>query len=284
MLFMYLLTSPTKQWCRVKLKVNDFTEEEWPLMIAASHKNMDLGQEQSINLVIACAWSPAGLALHRRPVLAVLTSNHLLSLWQSNSDPQEPDSWIRVLVVNHTLSVSEASHAPARILCMNWAPNMSASDQELAHGRDWGSFLLIVGISDEVSVRVIDVSSPYTNKGQTNWALSEVASLNPLNKGQSSQTVSWLDYHLNESAGVDYVGFGHTKTRMVNPLRCVSCRFKGVYTHSIIPLSQELSTEPINQASGHHTFNAESKAMISRSPAMWVPESVSASDRTWEIS
>ena len=274
------MTSSTKQWCRVKIKVNDFTEEEWPLMMPASHGIMDLGEEQSITLVIACAWSPAGLGLHRRSVLAVLTTNHLLSLWQSKSDPQEPDSWTRVLVVNPTLTISEASHAPARIRCMNWAPEMSAPDQEVAHKRAWGPFLLIIGVSDEASVRVIEVSSPYTETDQTTWGFSELATLNPLNKGETSQSVSWLDHHLNESADVDYVGFGPTKTTNGNSLRCVSCRFKGVYTHSMIPLSKERSPKPVDQISTPHTISDGSNAMISTSPATWITGSVSLSDRT----
>ena len=245
---------------------------------------MDLGEEQSITMVVACAWSPAGLGLHRRSVLAVLTTNHLLSLWQSNSDPQEPESWTRVLVINPTLIISEASHVPARILCMNWAPKMSAPDQELAHTRAWGPFLLTIGISDETSIRVIDLSSPYTNKGQTIWGFSELASFNPLNKGQILQSVSWLDHHLNESAGVDYVGFGPTNTTNGESLQCVSCRFKGVYTHSIISLSEDRSTEqstkPIDQISIPHIINAGSNAMISGSPATWVTGSVSLSDCT----
>ena len=253
-------------------------------MMPASHGNMDLGEEQTTTLVVACAWSPAGLGLHRRSVLAVLTTNHLLSLWQSDSDPQEPDSWARVLVVNPTLATSEASHAPARILCMNWAPKMSAPDQELAHERSWGPFLLTIGISDEASIRVIDVSSPYIDKGQTTWGFAEIASFNPLNRGQIIQSVSWLDHHLNESAGVEYVGFGPTMTTNGRSLQCVSCRFKGVYTHSIIPLSEERSTEratkPIDQISTHHTMSAEFNPMTSRSSALWISESVSVSARS----
>lgn len=52
------------------------------------------------------AWSPPGLAKHKRSVLAVLTSNHVLSLWASNSDMAVPESWERVCLVNDAVKAA----------------------------------------------------------------------------------------------------------------------------------------------------------------------------------
>ena len=52
------------------------------------------------------AWSPPGLAKHKRCVLAVLTSNQVLSLWSSKSDMTIPESWERVCVVNHAVNAA----------------------------------------------------------------------------------------------------------------------------------------------------------------------------------
>lgn len=50
--------------------------------------------------MVRLAWSPAGVGKFRRSVLAVLTSNLLLSLWEAVG-PQK--QWTRVAIVNHEL-------------------------------------------------------------------------------------------------------------------------------------------------------------------------------------
>ena len=54
--------------------------------------------------MVGLHWSPPGLSRHHRCSLAILTSNHVLSLWASTAYPHERVSWHRVLVVNHALS------------------------------------------------------------------------------------------------------------------------------------------------------------------------------------
>ena len=101
-------------------------------------ENFSIGEEQSLSTVVALAWSPPGLAKHKRPTLAVLTSNHLLSLWASNSNMAVRTSWERVLIVNHAIRKQlpattssepkddgEESFEPnrlQRLRCMAWAP------------------------------------------------------------------------------------------------------------------------------------------------------------------
>lgn len=56
------------------------------------------------------AWSPPGLATHRRSLLAVLTSNLVLSLWEVERDSSlHTRKWTRMVIINHTLKTYFAS-------------------------------------------------------------------------------------------------------------------------------------------------------------------------------
>lgn len=62
--------------------------------------------EQSISTVLGLAWSPSGLAQFRRSVLAVLTSNLILSLWEPVGAKGQ---WARVGIVNHVFHPDSAT-------------------------------------------------------------------------------------------------------------------------------------------------------------------------------
>ncbi|KAI9837200.1 MAG: hypothetical protein M1838_004854 [Thelocarpon superellum] len=63
----------------------------------------DLNHEQAARHVVAVAWSPAGLATHRRSFLTVLTSDHILSLWEPSADPRTGSTWKRAQIINHAM-------------------------------------------------------------------------------------------------------------------------------------------------------------------------------------
>ena len=85
------------------LCINNFTWVEWPEQELQSSETFSVGEEQSSSTVTWLAWSAPGLAKHKRSVLAILTSNHVLSLWASNSDMAVPESWERVYIVNYAV-------------------------------------------------------------------------------------------------------------------------------------------------------------------------------------
>jgi len=93
-------------WAHVHLRTNTFTWGEWPEQELQSSGEFSIGEEQSPSTVTWLAWSPPGLAKHKRSVLAVLTSNHVLSLWASNSDMAVPESWERVCFVNDAVKAA----------------------------------------------------------------------------------------------------------------------------------------------------------------------------------
>lgn len=62
-----------------------------------------MGEEVSASTVVSLAWSYPGLAKYKRPALAVLTTNLVLSIWESASRPELTRSWKRQVVVNRYL-------------------------------------------------------------------------------------------------------------------------------------------------------------------------------------
>lgn len=90
-------------WDQITLRTSQFTDDEYPLQLPLTWKSFSIGEEQSEACVTALDWSPPGLAKHRRCVLAVLTSNHALSLWECTGRLEDSADWKRVLVINHAL-------------------------------------------------------------------------------------------------------------------------------------------------------------------------------------
>ncbi|KAJ5308592.1 hypothetical protein PENANT_c044G03843 [Penicillium antarcticum] len=90
----------TRDWHRIRVKANLFTHSEWPTFLAQDRDAFSIAAEQSNSIVVGLAWSPPGLGKFRRSILAVLTSNLLLSLWEAVG-PQK--QWTRISIVNHAL-------------------------------------------------------------------------------------------------------------------------------------------------------------------------------------
>ena len=88
------------KWHVAHFQANLFTTAEWPTQYHDRFAAFSIGREQSTDTIIALQWSPPGLAKHQRSLLAVLTSNLILSLWETNG---EIGNWKRVVVVNHAL-------------------------------------------------------------------------------------------------------------------------------------------------------------------------------------
>lgn len=132
-----------------------------------------------MSVVIAIAWSPPGLARNRRSVLAVLTSNLVLSFWASNSDISMLTSWERVFVVNNGILESwerkgrlncGSNHTESiprqvvRIRSIAWAPLMEQKMDYAEKKLSGASRLYFLAVTiDDNSVQFLLVSSPYIN-------------------------------------------------------------------------------------------------------------------------
>lgn len=85
-------------WQITRFRVNVFTYAEWADIYPQNRDDFSIGAEQSTSSILAMSWSPPGLARFRRSVLAVLTSNLILSLWEPIGPKKQ---WTRVGIVNH---------------------------------------------------------------------------------------------------------------------------------------------------------------------------------------
>lgn len=128
-----------EEWTSTNIRVDMFTQEEWPERSLRSIRTFSIGAEQSESTVIALSWSTCGIGIHRRYVLGVLTSNLLLSIWETNGFEQ---GWRRTGIVNNRLdaagddTVVHAKHV--RAFC--WiTPAIAAGDSKAA-----GQNLLVV--------------------------------------------------------------------------------------------------------------------------------------------
>ena len=147
-----------RQWHSTRVRTNVFTLQEWPNQHPAPFRTFSIGEEQTMSTVDGLAWSSPGIGPHKRSVLAVLTSNHILSLWESNGTIGE---WKRVVVVNQSLGdyfgrVNEAGkdiyRAKRRIRTFAWSPayrSVEADDGRILKSK-WGVVHLAVAGDDEL--------------------------------------------------------------------------------------------------------------------------------------
>lgn len=82
-------------WDSVVHRVNYFTANDAPINDPISFPNWSLGEELSLRHIIALDWSPPGLAAFGRCALAVLHSNHILTLWHCEGRPEKKEKWTR---------------------------------------------------------------------------------------------------------------------------------------------------------------------------------------------
>lgn len=144
-------------------------------------RDMSIAQEQSESTVVALAWSPPGLAKHRRAALAVLTSNMLVSIWTSNSKIIEPKSWERVLVVNYAalldLANSKFQNTKQanlhKIRSMAWAPlyvHRKDPENPAYKSQSSAETYLLAFATDDSTLYFFIVNSPFTCRSSS-WHL-----------------------------------------------------------------------------------------------------------------
>ena len=149
------------------IRINVFSKSEWPNQTTAPFADASIGEEQSQCTVSALSWSPPGLGVHRRSVLAILTSNLILSLWESiewdRTSTGTVAKWDRTCIVNHVLpghfdTETEEKHSyrrKVRIRSFTWAPPITSTlfAGETNFKSKWGGhFLLVANDADEIMV------------------------------------------------------------------------------------------------------------------------------------
>ena len=170
--------SKEESWYRVRITASLFSESEWPYLNPLPSSLASVGEEQSYSPVSSLAWSPAGLAKHKKCALSVLSCNHLLSIWQCDGMPQHENSWRRVLVVNHAVTAlhqqssadgdsfaDPSSRLAWRIRSFSWGPVVQCTETiDAPNGRNLrvttARFLLAV-TNDLGELAVLEVRSPH---------------------------------------------------------------------------------------------------------------------------
>jgi Transcription factor IIIC subunit delta N-term len=172
-----------RQWHSARVRANVFMQREWPDQSLAPFHSFSVGEEQSLSHVVGLAWSPPGIGQHRRSVLAVLTSNHVLSIWESNG---EIGQWSRVVVVNHSLGsyfgqIEEAHEDirrnKRRIRAFTWSPPYRSfeADSGRTFTSKWGALFLAVANDDE-TVIILRISKE-KRSGQIDWNMEATSQI-----------------------------------------------------------------------------------------------------------
>lgn len=163
-------------WTSTKVRTNVFTHQEWKVMMPTGRDEFSIGAEQSQSTVSQLAWSSQGLGLHRRCVLAVLTSNLLLSLYEADGQRR---SWSRVCVVNKALEKHfESQDGPksirkSRIRSFAWCAPLKNDAPGGSDGADvrWGEQLLTV-TTDSNNVVLLRVKRNHSTGKVLDWRYS----------------------------------------------------------------------------------------------------------------
>lgn len=160
-----------RQWHTFTLRVNQFELSEWPMLHLVTIKHFSVGEELSDSHVAALAWSPSGLGLYRRSVLTVLTSNLLLSFWETTGKLGE---WKRTCIVNHhihpDLPPDDSGHTrlKKRIRSFLWLPAIPDSDTAR-----WNPPLLMIA-DDTYAISIYKVCKA-TKSAPSGWSFEVLA-------------------------------------------------------------------------------------------------------------
>ncbi len=117
----HILECTRDDWRHETVRINEFSAAELQIPLA-SQADFLIGREQSPSTVTALTWSARGLGIHKRPVLAVLTSSHILSIWEYAG---KPGSWTRTYIVNEALLKNSSEpdrNSGAAIQAFAWLP------------------------------------------------------------------------------------------------------------------------------------------------------------------
>ncbi|CAN9357620.1 unnamed protein product [Alternaria alternata] len=175
------------QWQHVPLKVPLFSTDELPLKEPAPISNYSVGEEISNSAPINIAWSPPGLAKHRKCALAALTTNLTLSIWSAEGKLQEEGSWARRLIINDaladhfedcddelshlTVSTKERLRLRSRIRAFAWAPALPGPELTGVVGThlSYGQHMIAVSNDDNYLV-FLKIESPTSTLGaERDW-------------------------------------------------------------------------------------------------------------------
>jgi len=158
------------QWHVTTIQTSHFSLDEWPYQSLATLSHFSIGEEQSTSTVAALQWSPPGLGIYRRSVLAVLTTNLLLTLWETDGTPGQ---WRRTCIINRFLKggaafeQTDSARRSRRIRSFTWCEPLHA-----AKASKWGHQHLAL-TDDDGDIVTLQLSKRTNVHGK--WSVHEVA-------------------------------------------------------------------------------------------------------------
>lgn len=241
-------------WTQLRIRVNAFTFEEWPMREPASFTDMSVGEEQARVSIVSLAWSPPGLAKHRRSVLAVLTTNLLLSIWAPGPDPTDTEGWQRVLILNETAIPSynlldSSTCSFQRVRSMAWAPvcHQHAEANNPLSTRKWGVPILTVA-DDKNTLYFLTVSSPFSDPSKP-WDVQTLAYETLPAPHRGNERPSLLQMALSSKHFINEISFGSWSIDAQIP---VSSRSFGIQYNLMFSLSFDPQVQAIISSSTSH--------------------------------
>ena len=166
------------KWSSVAIRTDQFTQTEWPEQDLATLSDLSIGEEQSESIIVGLSWSPPGLGIHRRSVLGVLTSNLVLSIWETDGSQ---GGWQRTCVVNQHLPSYESrekvrnkiprARSHVRIRAFAWCTPLIAQPTSR-----WGRFFVVV-VDDNDNLTCFSISKR-ANEEYGLWSLKPECTTN----------------------------------------------------------------------------------------------------------
>ncbi|KAL5447402.1 hypothetical protein PMIN06_007485 [Paraphaeosphaeria minitans] len=176
-------------WHHIPLAASWFTATELPEKEAGPVSTYSIGEEVSTSAPVSIAWSPPGIAKHRRCALGVLTSSLILSIWASEGKIDDELSWKRKLIINDALvlyfssnlnevesalvhETTEKMRLRARIRSFTWAPSLSNPKPAATIGMQttWAQPFVAVA-NDDNQIAIVAVDTPTTTlNAEEEWS------------------------------------------------------------------------------------------------------------------
>ena len=230
-------------WTQIHFRVNEFTHQEWPLQRQASFAEMSIGQEQAKVKILSLSWSPPGIAKHKRSVLAVLTSNLLLSLWAPDGDPTRLEGWQRVLIIDNT-----------RIRSMSWAPSCEEIHM-LLPTKKLATPLLALS-DDKNGMFFMKIVSPYTSTPMP-WEGQMIGheAIQPFHNMNSRPSL--FRNALVTQCFIDHIAFGDWYS---NGSISITYRSSGVFYQAILAISLAPLQATLSVAKSFQSIAQENQA------------------------
>ncbi|KAI9661269.1 MAG: hypothetical protein M1821_009596 [Bathelium mastoideum] len=209
------ITSGAGHWCPLFLKTNAFTDKEVPILHPTDFNTWSVGEEQSTRWVVALEWTPLPIAIHQRYALAVLTSNHVLSIWASSSTPTAVESWKRRLIINNVLAsyFESADHDEnvwrlrRRIRSFAWSPRLY---QKLGRLRSRTQYLAVANEWNEIAILAVQTPHGILKQTSRSWKASVLFHFSlPLAEGGSTGHSSQLNHYIRDQRHASHLSWSH---------------------------------------------------------------------------